>query len=224
MAKAKSVPSDRARRASQRHASPAVISINLAEDSLKNLMVEQCKNGGAYLTVYRATRAELLAGGVPEAAFPKDGTVAKFPVQTLNACSTGSSERLRGSMQSISGGFELEVDWGPVLPYLQGSHPAVHALAWILLKDVKAWIDSADIPDLAHPLEMLAADPRSGYKPPPGAPRLEISAEFHKKLSDCAHTLYHFVFEHCELIQSTDAAAKQPPRLRLIHCEEVAHG
>lgn len=205
------------RRASDRRAANPVISINLAEKSLKALMVEQCKDGFRYLTVYRGSHAELVAAGVPETAFPKEGTIAKFAVQTLNACSTGSCELLRGSMQSTDTGLELEVDWGPVSPYLQGSHPAVHALAWILLKDVEAWIDSADIPNLAHPLEMLAADSRSEYRPSLGAPRLEISAEFHKKLSDYAHDLYHFVFEHCELIQSADAAAKQPtrPSLRL---------
>lgn len=225
MAKSKSTSAIEPRRASQRRALPTPISINLANDLLKNLMVEQCKDGGNYLTVYRATRAELVAAGVPEAAFPKEGTVAKFPLQTLNACCTGSHERLLGSMQSTAVGFELEVNWGTVMPYLQGSHQAVHEIARTVMLDILAWIDDdRKTPNLAYPLEMLAADPRSSYKPPPSAPRLEISAEFHKKLSDYAHDLYHFVFRNCELIQSTDAAAKQPTRLRLIKCEETSHG
>jgi hypothetical protein len=209
--KTKSAPMKRPRRASQR----IVMSIDLAEDSLRKLMTEQCRNGSDYITVYHGSRAELVAAGVPEAAFPKEDIAAEFQVQTLNACCTGSDELLRGSMRSTADGFELEIDWGGVMPYTQGSHPAINELARMLLKDVLYWTQGAiwsDAPDLARPMDMLAADERSDYKPGPGAPRLLVTAEFHKELSAAASYLYALVFRNCEVLPSMDTVVKHPPR------------
>lgn len=210
MAKAKSAPAKRSRRASQRI---VAISIDLHKRSLRDLMIEQCRNGDGYITVYHGSRAELVAAGVPEAAFPTEDTVAEFPVQTLNACGTGSRELLSGSMRSTASGFELEIDWKSVMPY-SCSHPAVAELARMLLKDVHDWIDwRSDTPDLAHPIDMLAADPRAvDYKPSPGSPRVQVTAEFHKKLSSYAGYLFDLVHANCEVLPSTDTAVKQPPR------------
>jgi hypothetical protein len=217
MAKAKSAPAARPRRASQR----VVICIDLAEESLRALMIEQCKSDrGGYITAYCGSRTELVAAGIPEMAFPSDGAVAAFQVQTLNACCTGSHEILSGSMRSISpAGFELEIDWGFVRPYVQCSHPAVGELARMLLKDVDAWTRTAygngkgpDIPDLAHPIDMLAADERAEYKPLPGAPRLQVTAEFHKKLSNYASYLYESVYTDCEVLPIPGKAVAPSPR------------
>ena len=116
------------------------------------------------------------AVGVPESAFPSHGAVAEFQVQTLNVCCTGSSELLAGSMRSTAAGYELEIDWGSVRPYLQVAHPAVNELARMRLKDVLAWTTTvpwSSTPDLAQPMNALAADPRAeDYKPGPDAPRL----------------------------------------------------
>jgi hypothetical protein len=68
-------PDPKLTRASRR---TALISIDLAEKALCDRMTEQCKDGERYLTVYRGTRAELIAAGMPEAAFPRHGIRAEF--------------------------------------------------------------------------------------------------------------------------------------------------
>jgi hypothetical protein len=197
-----SAPKPRARRASQR---ATAISINLRERSLRDLMIEQCKNGSGYITVYHGSRAELLAAGVPDAAFPTEGAVAEFPVRAANA----AEEMLTGSMRSTATGFELEIDWGTVVPY-ERAHPAVAELARMLLKDVGNWYDGSD---LVYPINEVAADPRAvDYKPRPGAPRLQVTAEFVKQLSDAAMNLFWLVHTNCEVLPRTDTAAKHPPR------------
>ena len=126
------------RRASQRLS----VQLDLAETALKALMVEQCRSEqGGWLTVYRAARGELLAAGVPEAAFPAGDGESTFEVQTINVCSTGSAELLKGSMRAEGVAFELEIDWGGVRPYCQGAHPAVTELARTLLGQVLDFVD-----------------------------------------------------------------------------------
>jgi hypothetical protein len=184
-------------------------------------MIEQCKCDSGYVTVYRGSRVELVAAGVPEAAFSNK---AEFPLQTLNACCTGSQEMLSGSMRATDAGFELEVDWGRVRPYVQCSHPAIMELARMLLIDVGYWARDwrkrwSDIPDLSYPIDALIADERAKYKPRPGAPRLQVSPEFHKKLSEYGSYLYQAVYTDCEVLPMPDAAVAQPPRpssLRLV--------
>lgn len=197
-------------RASQR----IVLGIDLAEQSLRHLMIEQCKKGPDYVTAYRGSRAALAAAGIPAEAFPIEGAVAEFQVQTLNACCTGSQELLDGAMRSTAEGFELEIDWKHVRPYMQCSHPAVGELARMLLKDVLAW---ADNPDLAHPINMLVADSRSVYKPRPGAPRLQVTHEFQQKLLSYASCLFEFVHTNCEVMPQKCASANRPrPGLRIV--------
>jgi hypothetical protein len=214
-----SEPTKRPRRASQRN---AAISIDLS-GPLRQLMIEQCKDGENHITVYRGTRAELVAAGVPEAAF----SAPNFEVETLNVCSTGSTAVLRGSICSADAGFELEIDWGTVKPYSQCSHPAIAELARMLLKEVSSWTRTdyeRQIPyratvDLVHPIDRLAADERAvDYKPRPGAPRVQLTPEFNEKLREYASCLYSWVLNDGEVVPCTAAAAQHRPRgsLRLV--------
>ena len=175
-------PAPRPQRASQR---VAAVCIDLAERSLRDLMTEQCRSGTSYLTVYRGTRAELVATGVPESAFPVDGNATQFQVRTVNVCCTGQSELLTAEMRAVDVGYELEIDWGTVRPYVQAGHPAVTELARMLLTDISAWTstDPWSDRDFAQPIDMVAADPRTtDYKPSIGAGRFQVSPEFHKLL------------------------------------------
>lgn len=209
----------RPRRASQRR---AIIEINLAERSLRDLMIEQCRNGDGYLTVYRGSRSELITAGVPEQCFPIDGAESRFDVKTLNVCCTGSREILSGVMRSLEAGQELEIDWGTTKPYVQGGHPALNELARMLLKDIMAWTTSypwRDKPDLAHPIDIVASDPRADdYKPNPDAPRFELTPEFHAMLAAQASQLYELVHRHGEILLSTrdQAPTKQKTVLKLV--------
>jgi hypothetical protein len=215
------------RRASQR----TVISIDLS-GKLRELMTEQCKSDcGGYITVYRGSRAELVAAGVPEAAFAtEEGT--PFQVQTLNVCCTGSRELLSGSICPMAdGGFDLEIDWQHVRPYVQCSHPAIAELARMLLKDVLWWTHTdygkggmPNVDDLAHPIDTLADDERAtDYKPRPGALRLQVTAEFNKRLHSYASYLYEAVYTDGEVLTSTDTAVKHPPHLRLAIDNTAVH-
>lgn len=213
------------RRASRRD----VIGIDLAAETLRGLMIEQFKYGPHYITVYRGSRAELVAAGISENAFPIDGTdVAEFQVQTLNACCTGSQELLGGSIRSIADGFEMEIDWKLVRPYVQCSHPALAELARMLLEDVCRWTRTdygrdgmgAGLADLAHPIDILADDERAvDYKPLPCAPRVQVTAEFNKKLGEYASHLYESVFTDGEVLPCAGASAakhRRPSHLRLV--------
>ena len=206
--------------AQRSRAARRVVDIDLTNESLRARMIKQQKYGGDnWLTIYRGSRAELLAAGVPEKAFPKQRErAARLSVRTLNVCSTHSREQLIGSIEPLTNGdFELDVEWGSVIP-LEESHPAIAELARMLRLDVKYWSGDAWPPDLKHPMKMLAEDPRSEYRPPHGSPSLEVSAEFRKKLNDYASELYQFVYTHCEVIQSADAAEvlPRPSSLRLV--------
>jgi len=187
-------------RASQR----PVVSINLAEQALKQMMVEQCRVNGNYLTVYHGARADLVAAGVPDAAFPDGSKRRDFQVQTVNVCCTGSRELLDGAIRPLATGYELEVNWGYVRPYVQGNHPAVAELARMLLRDIMEWAGWDE--DLQRPIDMVAADPRAvDYKPGPGAPRLRVTPEFHRKLQALANQAYEMVQTHCEVCASETA-------------------
>jgi hypothetical protein len=218
--KAKTAQPKRPRRASQR----TIIKINLSE-SLPGLMIEQCKSdSGGHITVYSGSRAQLVAAGVPEAVFPSGrARTAKFQFQTLNVCGTGSQEMLTGSMRSIAAGFELEVDWNNVRPNWHCAHPAIAELARMLLIDVGDWARDgtkkwSDVPDLAYPIDRLIDDERADYKPAPGAARVQVSPEFHKKLCGYARWLHDLVYTYGEVMPCTDKAVKQSPRptLRLV--------
>ena len=223
---------NRPRRASQR----IVVSIDLADTALRHLMTKQCKSRGCYITAYRGSSAELRAAGVPDTAFPNGARAAKFQVQTVNVCCTGSCELLTGSMRVVdTGRYELEIDWGFVRPYMQGAHPAVCELARMLLKDVLAWTttdSSSNTPDLTQPIDMLAVDPRAvDYKPRPGMPRLQVTPAFHKELRGYASRLFEMVHSHCEVLPVSASAAEkaqQRPALRIVtkagHLVEASHG
>ncbi|HEX3913615.1 MAG TPA: hypothetical protein VHW71_08910 [Steroidobacteraceae bacterium] len=225
--KAAAIPSkQRPRRASQR---AAVISIDLSGD-LRNLMIEQCRDGLSYITVYQGSRGALLAAGVPAAAFPVRCANLKFQVLTLHACCTGSEEILNARMRKISDdGFELEIDWGTVKPYNQASHPAISELARMLLKDVLRWTrtdyedngrTTRSIADLSYPIDTLAADARAvDYKPRPGAPRVQVTPEFNERLHAYASWLHHWIFEEGEVMPCAPRqkqSANQPGTLKLV--------
>jgi hypothetical protein len=205
------------RRASQR---ADVIRIDLSAD-LRDLMIEQCRDGLAYITVYQGSRGALLAAGVPAAAFPVRCASFKFQILSVNACCTGTEEILNARMRKISDdGFELEIDWGTVMPYMQGSHPAISELARMLLKDVLRWTrtDYEDngkaikgIADLAYPIDRLRDDERAQYKPRPGAPRVQVTPEFNERLHAYASCLYRWVFEEGEVMPRTETKAKRQP-------------
>ncbi len=199
------------------------VSINLADTVLKRMMVEQCRAGGDYVTVYRGTRADLIAAGVPDSAFPEGQAKSKFfQVQTTNVCCTGSRELISGTMLALPPGYELEVNWGYVRPYLQGNHPAIGELARMLLKDLMAWGGREWETDevLEHAIDRLAADPRAvDYKPGPDAPRLRVTPEFHKRLSDLAGEVFQMVHtygEVCPSESSSDKAKPSKPALQLV--------
>lgn len=227
MAAKNPTPTKRSRRASQR----LPVRIDLASNPLKALMVEQCRGDvGSFMTVYRGSAGELLAAGVPEGVLAPDGAERAFRIETINVCCTGSHETLDGITRGVAGGFELEVDWGHVTPYLQGSHMVVHELARMVLKDVLWWADTgpygAPQRSLAQSVERLAADDRSEYKPAADAPRFQLSPAFLNALGNKASELHHWVHSNCEvmLVPSADAvpAADGRPALRMV--TGAAHG
>jgi hypothetical protein len=199
----------RPRRASQRAGG---ITIDLRESALRHLMIEQCKDGKKYLTVYRGSRAELVAAGVPEAAF----ALSQFPLST-----TGYGQgTLRGSMRATDAGFEMEIDWGYVQPR-DCSHPAIAELARMLLKDMSYWTGDEsrrwnDPPDLAYPVEAVIEDERAtDYKPLPGSTRVQLTPEFYTRLNSYGMYLFDWVHSEGEVMPRTAAVAK-PPRLSLV--------
>lgn len=216
-------PAQSPRATVRRKQKPQAISIDLAEDALRALMVEQSRDGEDYITVYRGSGAELIAAGVPEAAFPLAGAARRFRVQTVHACSTGGREILEGAMNAVDEGFELEIGWGPVMPYLQCSHPAVPELARMLLISVSSWLGDSEyvdghvVHDLWHTFDRLAKDPRAtGYRPAPGSPRLRISTEFREQLAQLAHELCQFVHRECEVFAEAPVAREPRQRLSLV--------
>lgn len=226
MATKNPISAKRPRRASQR----MPVRIDLASTKLKAIMVEQCRGDvGGFVTVYRGSVGELLAAGVPESVLAPDGQRA-FRIETINVCCTGSHETLDGITRGVPGGFELEVDWGHVTPYLQGSHMVVSELARMVLKDVLWWADSgpygAPQPSLTQSVERLAADDRSEYKPAADAPRFQLSPAFLNALGNKASELHHWVHSNCEvmLVPSANAvpAADGRPALRMV--TGAAHG
>jgi len=193
----------RPRRASQRITS--TISIDLHERSLRDLMIEQCKDGDDFITVYRGSHAQLLKAGVPQAAFPAGAdTVAQFKFHSAGACSTGSQEIMSASMRSTDAGFELEVEWGTIMPY-SCAHPAISELARMLLIDLHYWTDDINTiggpPNLAYPIEAVIDSERAtDYKPRPGTPRVQLTPEFHKSLKAEVRHLFDFVHAYGEVV------------------------
>jgi hypothetical protein len=127
-------------------------------------------------------------------------------------------------MEAIDDGCELEIDWGPIMPYVQCAHPAIHELARLVMLDVADWFPVAwacrsgdpDIPNLEYPLDRLATDLRSSYKHQPGSPRLRVSAEFHEQLRQKASDLYDFIHRYAEILPSKKTTDQQPGGLRLV--------
>lgn len=211
----------RSRRASQRG---AILSIDLASVELRNLMIEQRKTGSDpvpmnFITVYSGSRAELIAAGIPAAAFPIESEAKEFQVQTV---STGSLKQLSGVMRSIGTGFELKIDWQDVMPFFECAHPAICALARKMQEDVWRITQNPDRPwstdpDLENPITMLVADERAvDYKPRPGAPKLQVTPEFHKELSDHARRMYLLVHLYGEVMPSQTTVTKARPHLRIV--------
>jgi hypothetical protein len=197
----------RPRRASERFSG---VVIDLHSNAMRNLMIEQCKTDEGYLTVYGASHAVLLAADVPAAAFPSPGkTESRFDVQKHKDDRYAGS-RLRGSVRPTAEGFELEIEWGWVMPYMYG-HPAICELARMLLKDVNYWAGGVASPYPAAPIDLVAEDDRAvDYKPRPGAPRPQVSPEFLQQLGDRASELFQWVHANCEVMPGQETAAKQP--------------
>lgn len=204
----------RQRRASRRRA----ISLNLANRSLRDLMIEQCRDGADYITVYRGSREELAAAGIPHSILDLPAA-ADFRVQTENACCTGAHELLRGSIRAEAGAYEMEIYWGAVRPYVQAAHPAICELARMMLKDILAWTD--DEGSLIAPLTELAADPRAvDYKPGLRSPCLQVTPQFLRQLEGMARYVYEMVHSTCEVLPQAEAAEvparNRPGALRLV--------
>lgn len=203
MAKSIKKPS-RTVRASQRS---QPVPIDAAYPPLKRLMIEQCRSDDGYVTVYRATREELLEAGVPEGAFPVAGEQrAHFEIQTKNVCCTGSSEKVTGTMMKADSGFELEIHWGDVRPYIQAAHPALNELARMMLRDVMRWTDDYKTNSLEQPFEQLALDTRAtDFKPSAGARKFKVTPEFHKVLREAASKVFELVHTHGEILLAKEA-------------------
>jgi len=191
------------------------IKIDLAASGLKDLMTEQYRCEGRHLTVYRGSRDELTASGIPESVFPEGKkTVKRSKFTTINACCTGRQELLAAEIRLLGEqDWELEVDWGGVRPYMQGSHHAVHELARMLLIDMLEW--SGDTGDLCHPMRKVAAHPRADYMP---GKRVLVSTEFQAMLRAKASELFEFVYSHCEVyeVPDDDRPTQSKANLRLI--------
>jgi hypothetical protein len=213
------VPAKRPRRASER--GPTGIVIDLANRALREFMTEQCRSDeGRYLTIYRAPHALLLASGVPANAFPAIGaTESTFDLVTAGACSTGSCEQLRGSLRAIDDGFELEIDWGSVMPYVQHAHPAICELARMLWIRGSDWVwgeGEPGKPDPRTPIDRLIEDERAeGYKPKPSKPRPQLSPKSVKALDERLHEIYYWVHANCEVMpRPATARCEQPVQPR----------
>lgn len=202
-------PGEKRRRAVRASERPQPMLIDAAHPLLRRLMIEQCHRDAGYVTVYRAARRELLEAGVPEGAFPVAGErSAEFEIQTKNVCCTGSSEVVGGTMMESDGGFELEIRWGHIRPYVQASHPALNELARMMLKDILRWTDDWETNSLEQPFERLASDPRAcDFKPDPGARKFKVTPEFHKVLRDAAERIFDLVHARGEILLAKEAEA-----------------
>jgi hypothetical protein len=193
-----------------RHASQRlVVEIDASSDALIDLMTEQCAEGG-YITAYAGSQQELRQAGVPVEAFPETDEKRVFQVSTINVCCTGRREMLKGSMTKRGAVYELEIDWGFIRPYLQGSHPALQELARMLLKDILAWTDGES---MEAPLIRLAADRRAtGFKPNLDQKSYRLTPEFHKRLKESYRSVYDLVFTHGEIIVKNNELSTQKPK------------
>lgn len=187
------------------------VHINAAHMALKWLMTEQCRtDSGGYVTVYQGTHQELLAAGVPENAFAPD-----FDIQLTNACCTGDRERVTGSMREVNGVFELEIRWGRIRPYMQGSHPALSELARMMLIDMMRWTNDYKTNSMEQPFSELAADKRAtDFKPPAGARKFKVTPEFHKVLRDAASRIYQLVHTEGEILLAEPEREPERPSSR----------
>src|SRR6185437_358489 len=211
---------------------PQSICINLTNDALRALLIEQSRDGDDYITVYRGSRTEFNAAGVPEAAFSPAGKGRKFQIKPTWPRDT----ILEGATNPIDEGFELEVGWGRIAPSPCGcGHPAITELARIMMIEVSDWAGSRpwpaglkrppnappDTSSLWHMFEKLAQDEwAEGYKPGADSPRLRISAEFREKIWAYAHGLYQDIQRECEVFADTRAPREgrygpERPALRL---------
>lgn len=210
--------------ASRRASARVSIDLDLADRDLKDLMIEQCLDSGRHITVYQGSRAQLLRAGVPSEAFPDEGDEKAFQVRTVNACSSGKSEMLAGIIQRKGEVYELEVDWGYVVPYLQGGHPVLVELARMLLIDIGDYTRNpsaqrSNTPDLQWPFQFLADHPNArDYKPTANAPRWRVTPEFYERLCRLASEASALVHEFGEIVRVDlpQAPAPQAPRLRAV--------
>lgn len=202
-----------------------LIGIDLASDDLKSLMVEQCRTSEGHVTVYRGSMGELVAAGIPAAAFSKGAASTAFRIQTLNCCCTGSYERLRGSITVLApDSYEIEVQWGGVTPYFQGEHPAIGELSRQILLSLD-WIDRGD---LKAPIDELCQIPDSAYRPAAGITRVQLTPEFMDRLRNAISSLCNLVHQHGEVVLSAapESGSAARPTLRLVggtEAKEVPH-
>jgi hypothetical protein len=195
-------------RPSRASARPQAVHIDAAHRPLMWLMTEQCRSDSGYMTVYRASREELLAVGVPEAAFPAGRAKrAEFDIQLTNVCCTGRTEKVTGAMMAVEGGLELEIRWGHVRPYSQAAHPALTELARMMLKDIMRWTDDYRTNSLEQPFAVLENDPRAtDFKPIEGARRFKVTPEFHATLRQAASRIYELVHSEGEIMLAEEAS------------------
>jgi hypothetical protein len=205
-AKAASAPRSR-RRASQRTRG---LELELGyPGKLRPLMIEHSRTEeGGYITVYAGVRGEFLSAGVPAHLIPTEGSVEFQISQRGNA-----DLLLRATMSFIGGDrVELEIDWGGSMPYSCG-HPAICELARMMLIDLGYWYQDHSLatPDFEQPIRGLLADERATFKPPKNAPRLQISADFHARLSEIARHAYAQVHKYGEVFPVPTHARKAEP-------------
>jgi hypothetical protein len=219
MAKAKSVPAKPARRASQRERERG-IDLKLGYGgNLRPMMTEHSRTSeGCYITVYAGSRGEFLAAGIPSHLVPGDGSV-EFEIRHWR------DGLLRATLSNTGvDQWELEIDWGDVMPYDAG-HPAICELARMIRIDLGYWFrnhggEARD--NLEQPIQELIADDRAtDFKRhhKRGHPRLQISSDFNKRLSEIVEQVYMQVHRYGEVfpapVQAKQAEPKKSP-LRLV--------
>jgi hypothetical protein len=182
---------------------------------LRPLMIEQSRTEeGGYITVYAGVCGEFLAAGVPPQFIPTEGS-AEFEIRRNHKADT-----LRATMNAIDGDrLELEIDWGFEMPYMYG-HPAICEIARMMSIDFGYWSKSSDRSydagsDFEQPIKELIAHDRAtdfkGYQDV-NPVRLQVSLDFHSRLSQMASHLYEEVHRYGEVFPVPNQATVEPER------------